>query len=483
LNVESGDVVLVRVRLDPTVSMSYRVKLRTIVDDDATTFVDVEVRSEFPTPGGAFTMNGGPALQFVPVARSAVLRTEDGRVVGHLTGDVRKANGIIVPRIAAGSARYLDFRLIAKSAHAGGDLADLGSHFTCAVSPTTLPVPHGVDGLVPRSHVNCSMRLINTGPAPLKDIRMHINVRQGRFDARSTPGMAAIDVSLTSANARTRSIASTPLWYREFASPWQFVYLHGSSVLDPPAAAAVQAARAQAPKTYPVGDPTTVGMAIGMIGVGNDQARILHFTLVVDRPSPDWGPTRKTWRWPIPSTSVMFNSLTHNRRAIGDERRFLQVRFAGTTTGSYKRHLSVQDGQRLYLLLYYDDDASPSSPTVATNTRVRVLLPRGAGTMVRPTAEISASNATPESVSATVLIRARRPFRLVYVPRSAGIWNGYFRGKRLSDRIASYVPGAQTKGALIGASAMNGSLAGSGEEGWVRVMVRVVGAKGPTVGN
>lgn len=161
---------------------------------------------------------------------------------------------------------------------------------------------------------------------------------------------------------------------------------------------------------------------------------------------------------------VVFNSFI-NTPYYGDERHFFDAR-AGSgndQADNYKDVLqNVKVGDELTLRTYVHNNGNQSlnganldGPTVAKNTKVRVLLPTGTAPNLKTTSFISADNATPGTVSDTAELKGASPFNVEYIPGSAAMVTGAAGSgtQKLSDNIVK-------DGAQIGYNAVNGTVPG-----------------------
>lgn len=116
---------------------------------------------------------------------------------------------------------------------------------------------------------------------------------------------------------------------------------------------------------------------------------------------------------------VVFNSFT-NAPNYGDERAFFDGKSASITgPGGYQDQLNnVKDGDRYVVRVYIHNNANPGligeSAATSTNTRLMVLLPTSKRTSTHATAQVSADNANPGSVSDTIDFSGENPFTLTF---------------------------------------------------------------------
>src|SRR3954466_2977214 len=122
----------------------------------------------------------------------------------------------------------------------------------------------------------------------------------------------------------------------------------------------------------------------------------------------NWGPTRPTFTWDNPATYITFNSITDNPQ-VGDERPFFSGKVT-TASGNVVDNIHVNDNDEVTLRVFFHNNAAQNLNLVATNTRVKVFLPRIAATSTFATSTISADNANPGVVSDTVDFNGDRTF-------------------------------------------------------------------------
>lgn len=192
------------------------------------------------------------------------------------------------------------------------------------------------------------------------------------------------------------------------------------------------------------------------------------------RPTKDWNNAADRSGF----DHVVFNSFV-NTPYYGDERHFLDSRIGSGNdqADNYKDVLTgVKAGDEITLRTYVHNNGNQSlngadmnGPTVAKNTRVRVLLPTGTAQSLRATSYISADNAQPAVVSDTGDLKSDKPFSIEYIPGSATLVTGADGGKSftISDNVV-------TTGAQIGYDQVNGSVPGCFEyQAFVYIKVKV----------
>lgn len=183
-----------------------------------------------------------------------------------------------------------------------------------------------------------------------------------------------------------------------------------------------------------------------------------------------FGPDRPTFTWSNPADHITFNSITNNPdSSVGDERTFVSARDAASSDKlTYSKSLTVKDNEEVIVRAFYHNDAASNLNLVATNTKVKVLLPTGSSTAPQVAAYISADNATPSMVWSTMDFSAGgQPFTMEYEPGTAQLWNQKQVGTKLNDSVAS-------TGALIGFDQIDGKIPGCSEfSGVITIKARV----------
>ena len=192
-----------------------------------------------------------------------------------------------------------------------------------------------------------------------------------------------------------------------------------------------------------------IGLAVTAIAVALVPL-VAQASFTPDRPTKVYDPSQPGF------DHVQFNSYT-GTPLYGDERYFLDAKnITNTQNGGFQDVTQVTNGETLMLRIYIHNNADPSLNAsgvgIARNTRVSVDLPTTTATSLRAHAYISASNATPQTVSDSVDFQAPAPFSLSYVPGSAQLFNNTFaNGTTLADSVVT------SNGALVGSDALDGN--------------------------
>ena len=170
-----------------------------------------------------------------------------------------------------------------------------------------------------------------------------------------------------------------------------------------------------------------------------------------------WGPERPTFTGENPADYVTFNSITNNPQ-VGDERNFVRIREAGTS--SYVDEMKLQPGKEYEVVNYYHNNAKTSLNESGVGIAKDVMLKADVPTVVKPgergkvSAAITSSNANPTRVWDEAYITADTDVALRYVPNSAVVKsNGAVNGQVLPTSLF-------TTGALLGYDSLNGVLPG-----------------------
>ena len=170
-----------------------------------------------------------------------------------------------------------------------------------------------------------------------------------------------------------------------------------------------------------------------------------------------WGPERPTFTGENPADYVTFNSITNNPQ-VGDERNFVRIREAGTS--SYVDNIKLQPGKEYEVVNYYHNNAKTSLNASGVGIAKDVALKADVPSVVKPgeqgkvSAAITSSNANPNRVWDEAYITADTDVALRYVPNSAVVKsNGAVNGQVLPTSLF-------TTGALLGYDSLNGVLPG-----------------------
>ena len=182
-----------------------------------------------------------------------------------------------------------------------------------------------------------------------------------------------------------------------------------------------------------------------------------------------WGPAdRETFTMDEPADFVTFNSITDNP-SIGDERNFVRIREAGV--GTFRGEVELISGREYEVYIFFHNNVSASlNPTgvgIAQNVRVRSMLPDTVqrGERQRVGGEISASNATPESVWDHVYITNPSDVDLVLrfvlgsaIIHSSGEVDGRVLSRNLFSGIGTFVGFNELDGLLPGCAEFSGHI-------------------------
>lgn len=195
-----------------------------------------------------------------------------------------------------------------------------------------------------------------------------------------------------------------------------------------------------------------------------------------------YAPQRPTYTYGPDFTGadkVVFNSIVNNP-GYGDERTFFDGRPSTVTSGGWSDPINnVQAGKEYKLRIFVHNNANQglnaSGKGVAVDTKVKVALPTQTAKDLVATAAISASNATPQTVTDTLNFKSTSDVKLSYVPGSAYINTKNVNNVKLSDSIV-------TTGATVGSDAVNGKWAGCFDDaGWVYLTVKATAPVVPPV--
>ncbi|MBI2797887.1 DUF11 domain-containing protein [Candidatus Saccharibacteria bacterium] len=189
----------------------------------------------------------------------------------------------------------------------------------------------------------------------------------------------------------------------------------------------------------------------------------------------DWSPERPVKQY-TPGVAgfdyVTFNSFVGTPN-YGDEREFYTVKDAANTSeGGFTDNMQVREGQELLMRTYVhngaDSSLNASGAGIARNTKVKILVPAGNDTALRSISYISASNAQPGTVAASVDLKSTQPFNLEYEQGSATAYtNSVPGGYKLADSIVG-------DGAPIGETGPDGNVKGCFQYGLlVTIKVKV----------
>lgn len=217
-----------------------------------------------------------------------------------------------------------------------------------------------------------------------------------------------------------------------------------------------------------------------LMGIG----LVLGASLLASTSLQAWGPaSRKTFTTAKPATYITFNSITDNP-AHGDERNFVQIKEKNAPNSSYGETVTLKEGQKYTVFIYFHNNAAANYNLVATNTRAKVLIPKtvkptdNGGRGARITGFISADNAQPKEVWDEAYAKADKDMTLQYIPNSAIIHSkGAVNGKLLSNDVFT------NNGALLGYNAIDGKVPGCHQyAGYITLDFQVAKKATPTPG-
>lgn len=104
-----------------------------------------------------------------------------------------------------------------------------------------------------------------------------------------------------------------------------------------------------------------------------------------------WGPSRETFTLAHPSDHVQFDSITDNPN-IGDERNFVGIRDASSTSNVWSDNMTAQPGKEYYVRMYVHNNAATNLNLVAQNVTAKFNLPTSTGKSIQVDGFIDASN-------------------------------------------------------------------------------------------
>lgn len=174
-----------------------------------------------------------------------------------------------------------------------------------------------------------------------------------------------------------------------------------------------------------------------------------------------------------PSPVPAFNVYT-GVPDVGNESEFFYGKVDGSTADSVKDvRANCETGTRFALRIYVHNGASQhnngdgNGPSVAKDTKVKVVVPGSEASSFVPEATISASNASSISDTLTITCTNGKKVTMKYVAGTAQQYNPLSGVQAVSDSIV-------TSGAPIGTFSPNGDLWGCWDQRvWVRLIVEV----------
>jgi hypothetical protein len=152
---------------------------------------------------------------------------------------------------------------------------------------------------------------------------------------------------------------------------------------------------------------------------------------------------------------VVFDSFTNDPNYSvdgGNEEQFVSIRPAGSA-GAFSTSLQVQAGQQYEVQVFVHNNADPGLITNpdnynAQNTTFQATIPSTVNGSADITGAISASNATPGTVTSTATLNSSTPVNVSYDAGSA-VWTN--KGAANGDKL-----GDVTNGVLLGYNALDG---------------------------
>lgn len=148
---------------------------------------------------------------------------------------------------------------------------------------------------------------------------------------------------------------------------------------------------------------------------------------------------------------VEFDSI-ENDPNFGNEAYFMGAKVLGGSD-AIRRIVRVKIGDTVLVRGFIENDAAMnqahSRSLVASGTRFNLSIPTNSSSELPLIGHISAANAEPARIYATVMLRSTQRFAIEYGWRSATLSNHVHKGLQLSDDIVG-------EGALVGADHPDG---------------------------
>lgn len=169
-----------------------------------------------------------------------------------------------------------------------------------------------------------------------------------------------------------------------------------------------------------------------------------------------WGPARHLSRCApsgrcIAPDHVVFDSLANDPR-VGNEASFLRAQVLGSA-GAPQPTIDVKIGDTVIVSAIVENDAAMHTRNTraltARGTRFNLSIPTNSSRELPLIGYISATNAAPRQIYASVFLHAKKPFFVEYVWGSAALSNRTHTQLPLSDAIVG-------EGALVGSDAPDG---------------------------
>lgn len=194
---------------------------------------------------------------------------------------------------------------------------------------------------------------------------------------------------------------------------------------------------------------------------------ILAAVVVVPATMFAWGPERPTYTIEHPADHVTFNSITNNPD-IGDERNFVGIREAGTTT-TWTDNMTVQAGKSYSVRMYVHNNAAANLNKIAENVTAKFNLPTTTGKSIDVSGFLSSSNATPTEIYDHATFKSDKDFNLAYQKDTLKFENNSFgaNGTKLPESIFT------SAGAKLGYDKLDGKIPGCFQyDGYVTFTVK-----------
>lgn len=132
-----------------------------------------------------------------------------------------------------------------------------------------------------------------------------------------------------------------------------------------------------------------------------------------------WGPNRRTFTIENPADYITFNSITNS--PYGDERNFVTIKEASQSAAAYTNQIKLVPGKEYDVRIFFHNNAKERLNLVAEGTKIKAFMAGQvkAGQKISLSAEVSATNASPNKVHDEVYVSTDHDVALRYVPGSA----------------------------------------------------------------